>query len=90
MSANLIRPAQPGDSIAVVDTPALLLDLDVFEHNLGALRSSLQQNTNIKIRSHAKAHKCPSIAHIQRAQGDVGVCVQKARIYRHCRLEDWK
>jgi D-serine deaminase-like pyridoxal phosphate-dependent protein len=59
-----------------VDTPALLLDLDAFEKNLKLLNDSLA-GRNIKLRPHAKSHKCPEIAKRQMALGAVGVCCQK-------------
>jgi 3-hydroxy-D-aspartate aldolase len=69
-------PAQIGMPLAEVDTPALLLDLDVFECNLRLLHESVA-GRNIKLRPHAKSHKCPEIALRQMALGAVGVCCQK-------------
>ena len=54
-------PAQIGMPLSEVDTPALLLDLDAFERNLDKLTASLK-GTNVKLRPHAKSHKCPHIA----------------------------
>jgi D-serine deaminase-like pyridoxal phosphate-dependent protein len=62
--------------LAAVDTPALLLDLDAFERNLAALDRTLQ-GTSVRVRPHAKSHKCPEIAVRQIARGAVGVCCQK-------------
>jgi D-serine deaminase-like pyridoxal phosphate-dependent protein len=59
-----------------VDTPALLLDLDAFERNLRRLHASLGDAT-VRVRPHAKSHKCPQIALRQIALGAVGVCCQK-------------
>jgi D-serine deaminase-like pyridoxal phosphate-dependent protein len=59
-----------------VDTPALLLDLDAFERNLDRLDQSLR-GTSVRVRPHAKSHKCPEIALRQIARGAVGVCCQK-------------
>jgi len=69
-------PAQVGMSLDQVDTPALLLDLDAFEHNLDRLARSLE-GTGMRLRPHAKSHKCPEIARRQMARGAVGVCCQK-------------
>lgn len=78
MSVHNIPPATVGDLIEAVDTPALLLDLDVFEHNMLVLKHQLRDFPTIAVRSHAKAHKCPAIAHLQiRSGGAVGVCCQK-------------
>lgn len=62
--------------LAEVDTPALLLDLDAFERNLDRMAASLAGKT-IRVRPHAKSHKCPEIARRQIARGAVGVCCQK-------------
>jgi D-serine deaminase-like pyridoxal phosphate-dependent protein len=75
-SSALPPPAAVGMSIAEVDTPALLLDLDAFEHNLMRLTESLR-GTSVRLRPHAKSHKCPEIALRQIARGAVGVCCQK-------------
>jgi 3-hydroxy-D-aspartate aldolase len=75
-SSALPPPAAVGMSIAKVDTPALLLDLDAFERNLGRLTESLR-GTSVRVRPHAKSHKCPEIALRQIARGAVGVCCQK-------------
>ena len=69
-------PAAIGMPLAEVDTPALILDLDAFEHNLQRLRDSLAGRP-VKLRPHAKSHKCPQIALRQIALGAVGVCCQK-------------
>ena len=69
-------PAEPGMREDEVDTPALLLDLDAFEHNLDRM-AALLAPTGARLRAHAKTHKSPVIAHMQMARGAVGQCVQK-------------
>jgi 3-hydroxy-D-aspartate aldolase len=69
-------PADVGMHLEEVDTPALLIDLDIFESNLDRLVSSLS-HTKVRVRPHAKSHKCPVIALRQVALGAVGVCCQK-------------
>jgi len=59
-----------------VDTPALLIDLEKFERNLKTLGNSLQGH-DVRVRAHAKTHKCPEIARRQVAAGAIGVCCQK-------------
>ncbi len=68
-------PAAPGDAVADVDTPALLLDLDAFEANIARLHDEVLP-TGVAIRPHGKAHKCPEIGRRQVAAGAVGVCAQ--------------
>lgn len=69
-------PARVGDSLADVDTPALILDLDKFEANLARLMSAVQ-GRGVRARPHAKSHKCVEIARRQIAAGAVGICCQK-------------
>ncbi len=69
-------PAEPGMREEEVDTPALLLDLDAFEHNLDTM-ATLLAPTGAKLRAHAKTHKSPVIALQQMRRGAVGQCVQK-------------
>ena len=71
-----ILPARLGQRLDEVDTPALILDLDVFESNLRLLKDALA-GRKLRIRAHAKTHKCPEIALRQIAAGAVGVCCQK-------------
>ena len=59
-----------------VDTPALVLDLDAFERNLRRMQQAVA-GRGIRVRAHAKTHKCPEIAQRQVAAGAVGVCCQK-------------
>jgi 3-hydroxy-D-aspartate aldolase len=59
-----------------IPTPALLLDLDVFESNLKKMAEFLKQK-GIHFRPHAKTHKCPIIARRQLVAGAGGICVAK-------------
>ena len=69
-------PARPGMREDEIDTPALVLDLDAFEHNLDRM-AALLAPTNTKLRAHAKTHKSSVIAAQQIARGAIGQCVQK-------------
>jgi 3-hydroxy-D-aspartate aldolase len=55
-------------------TPALLLDVDVFESNVRRLTAHVSK-AGKTLRPHAKAHKCIEIARHQIAAGAAGVCV---------------
>ena len=73
-----VPPAEIGDSLADVDTPALLLDLDAFDRNCAVLRASLE-GTGLTARVHTKAHKSAALALSQLSQlGPTGrgVCCQ--------------
>ncbi len=73
---NTRPPAEIGMSLDEVDTPALIVDLDAFERNLRRLADRVQ-GRGVKLRPHAKTHKCPVIALKQIELGAVGVCCQK-------------
>ncbi|EFJ48715.1 hypothetical protein VOLCADRAFT_90489 [Volvox carteri f. nagariensis] len=77
ISANR-APANIGDHLADVDTPALLVDLDVVERNCEKLRRTMAAYPGVAIRPHAKAHKCADLAQLQlRLLAARGVCCQK-------------
>jgi D-serine deaminase-like pyridoxal phosphate-dependent protein len=65
-----------GLPVAELDTPALLLDLDAFEHNVGVMAWHLAAR-GVLWRPHAKAFKSPAIAHILRRAGAIGMTVAK-------------
>jgi D-serine deaminase-like pyridoxal phosphate-dependent protein len=60
----------------VIDTPALVIDLDAMERNLASM-ATFARERSLRLRPHAKTHKSAWIAQAQIAQGAVGVCVQK-------------
>ena len=68
------RPAEVGDRLSAIETPALVVQLDVLERNLDRMANATK---GIRLRPHGKAHKCPDIARLQMARGAVGVCCQK-------------
>ena len=71
-------PAVVGMRLEDVDTPALILDLDAFETNLKRLADAVAGVAGrVRVRAHAKTHKCPEIGKRQIAAGAVGVCCQK-------------
>ena len=60
-----------------LDTPSLILDLDIFEKNLETMRD-FSASAGKKLRPHAKTHKCPEIARRQLACGNcAGICAAK-------------
>jgi D-threonine aldolase len=69
-------PAAVGQPLDAVDTPALVIELDSFERNLRTLADSVKGRP-VRVRAHAKTHKCPEIGKRQVAMGAVGVCCQK-------------
>lgn len=69
-------PARAGTLLTDVDTPALILDLDKFETNLSRMMQAVRPY-GVRVRPHAKSHKCVEIARRQIAAGAVGICCQK-------------
>jgi D-serine deaminase-like pyridoxal phosphate-dependent protein len=69
-------PASVGIALEEVDTPALVLDLDALEGNLVRMADAVKKS-GVRLRPHAKSHKCAEIARAQIAAGAVGVCCQK-------------
>ena len=63
-------PAQPGQSFAEIDTPALVLDLDAFERNLVAM-AAFSEAHGIRLRPQGQSHKRPVIAQRHNAHGAV-------------------
>jgi 3-hydroxy-D-aspartate aldolase len=59
-----------------VPTPALMLDLDLFEANVKRMVTHAREN-NRALRPHGKTHKCPEIAKYIIKQGAVGACGAK-------------
>src|SRR5690242_8126831 len=67
-------PARAGEKVDAIETPALVVDLDPFERNLDRMVAATK---GVRLRPHAKAHKCATIAKAQIARGAVGICCQK-------------
>src|SRR4051812_12974690 len=65
-----------GLPLASLDTPALLLDLDALSRNIATMSGCLRTH-GLAWRPHAKAFKCPAIAHQLRKAGAIGVTVAK-------------
>ncbi len=71
-----IPAAVIGSPIGDIDTPALLLNLDIIERNIARMATAFQQ-LSAKLRPHAKTHKSPIIAHKQLAAGAIGITCAK-------------
>ena len=65
-----------GIKVEDIDTPALLLDLDVLERNIKKM-ADFFRDKQAKLRPHIKTHKTPIIAHKQIAAGAHGIACQK-------------
>lgn len=59
-----------------LDTPCLVLDLDILEGNLKRVQS-IAASAGKALRPHAKTHKCSSLAKMQIEHGAIGICAAK-------------
>lgn len=59
-----------------LDTPVLLIDLDIMERNLRAM-AEVARAGGKKLRPHTKTHKSPWVAHQQLSHGAAGITVAK-------------
>jgi D-serine deaminase-like pyridoxal phosphate-dependent protein len=60
--------------LSAIETPALLLDLEVVERNLARMAERARK-LGVQLRPHAKTHKCPELGLRQMAHGAVGLTV---------------
>ena len=69
---NIIgRPAED------IDTPALLVDLDVLDRNVAHMARVIIDEAGINWRPHTKGIKSPAIAHLLLEAGAIGVTCAK-------------
>jgi D-serine deaminase-like pyridoxal phosphate-dependent protein len=62
--------------ISEIDTPALLVDLDIMERNLGRAAEYARAH-DLRLRPHTKTHKSPHLARRQLEAGAAGLTVAK-------------
>ncbi len=67
-----MRATQYGD----IDTPAMLVDLDIMERNLRFMQDKADR-AGVKLRPHTKTHRTPAIARLQEKMGARGITVAK-------------
>ena len=65
-----------GLPIDQLDTPALLVDLDMLESNIASISGDIHAHGS-SWRPHSKSHKCPAIAHKQIEAGAIGIACAK-------------
>ena len=71
-------------------TPAVLVDMDVLARNI-ARQADRARQAGVRLRPHAKTHKCPEIARMQLAAGAAGVSLAKtseAEVFAAAGFED--
>lgn len=85
------RRPEPGDAKEDIETPALVVDVDVMERNIREY-ADWADDHDVRLRSHAKTHKIPEIAHLQnRLTGGGGILCQtlsEVEVMAHHGLDD--
>jgi D-serine deaminase-like pyridoxal phosphate-dependent protein len=79
-----------GSPIDALSTPAVLVDLDVLERNV-ARQAARARKAGVRLRPHAKTHKCPEIGRLQRAAGASGLSLAKvseAEVFAEAGFDD--
>ena len=77
-------------NLAQLDTPALVVDLDMLESNLKTMQTRIN-TLGLTLRPHTKAHKIPAIAQMQIEAGAKGICTSKlgeAEVMAHGGIKD--
>ena len=80
MTPALPLPLDPAAQLPValsdpgLDTPALLVDLDVVEANIASM-AAFAARSGLRLRPHIKTHKSVELARHQLAAGAIGLCV---------------
>jgi len=59
-----------------LDTPCVVLDLDILEENLSRMQAGAAA-AGKNLRPHAKSHKCSTLAQKQLEHGAIGICAAK-------------
>ncbi len=65
-----------GTPVADLPTPTVLVDLDILERNISRMARRAQQR-GVRLRPHAKTHKCLEIGRLQIAAGASGLSLAK-------------
>lgn len=69
-------PAKPGMDAADIQTPCLMVEMDVLEENLDKMQKHAD-DMGVRLRVHGKMHKSADIAKMQIERGACGICCQK-------------
>jgi len=81
---------ESGISINLIDTPCLIVDMDLVDGNLNKLFSKFR-DLQVRVRPHLKTVKSPEFAKLLLAAGATGVCVAKvseAEVMAEAGIED--
>ena len=89
MTIQELNPTHP--KIELLDTPFVLVDLDLVDSNVTKLFAYFRDNTNVTVRPHLKTVKAPYFAQMLVEAGAKGVCTAKlseAEIMAQAGLKD--
>ncbi|MBA3855285.1 MAG: alanine racemase [Cyanobacteria bacterium PR.3.49] len=81
---------EKGNSTDLIDTPCLLVDLDIVDKNLESLFQKFR-NRKVNVRPHLKTVKSPEFAKLLLQAGAIGVCtakVSEAEVMAAAGIED--
>jgi D-serine deaminase-like pyridoxal phosphate-dependent protein len=81
---------QTGDPLVALDTPAMIVDVQLMEENIARLMARFR-GTPVSVRPHLKTAKSPKLAHRLFAAGAIGGCVAKvseAEVMAQAGIED--
>src|SRR5262245_43167748 len=70
------RPAEIGDLIVDIESPALIVDLGALNRNIARM-AKCAHSAGARVRPHAKNRKSATMALGQIARGTVGQCAQE-------------
>ena len=73
---SLSQRERIGQAVTELDTPCLVVSQAQLQSNIEALQAFVSRQ-GLKLRPHAKSHKCPELAKRQITAGAVGICCQK-------------
>ena len=80
-----------GQPVAALDTPVLLVDLDVLERNIGHMKRVIVDEAGVRWRPHTKGMKTPALAHLLQRRGAQGITCAKlaeAEIMAYSGIDD--
>ncbi len=85
-----VSTIESGTSIDSIDTPCLIVDMDLVDKNLNTLFSKFN-GRGVNVRPHLKTVKSPEFAKLLIREGAIGVCVAKvaeAEVMADAGIED--
>jgi D-serine deaminase-like pyridoxal phosphate-dependent protein len=75
-SSRVTGPLEPPVPVIALPTPALLVDRARLERNLAGMQE-LARRHGLRLRPHAKSHKCTALGRKQVEAGAIGLCTAK-------------